>query len=127
MRMRITRRWSGFLATVVLLLWLPASAVPAYGASGPASYALIFGTVWGPGARPLYGVHIRVRRAGEKRFRWEAYSDHRGEFGIRVPAGQADYVLIPDVKRQKAKPAPETKIHVESDERLDIGVHLDEE
>jgi hypothetical protein len=76
--------------------------------------------------RPLYGVRVKLRRAGEKKFRWEAYSDHRGEFGIRVPAAKADYVLVPDVKNTRSKPLPETQIHVESDERIDIGVHLEE-
>jgi hypothetical protein len=109
---------------VALLLWLPAWAAPAN--SAPAPYALIFGTVWGPGVHPRYGVHVKLRRAGEKKFRWEAMSDHRGEFAIRVPAGRSDYVLVPDLKHAKDKPLPETAIHVESDERIDTGIHLDE-
>jgi hypothetical protein len=71
-------------------------------------------------------VRVKLRRASEKRYRWEAVSDHRGEFAIRVPAAKADYVLVPDVKHKKNKPLPETLIHVEGDERIDIGVHLQE-
>ena len=113
-------------ASAALLLWLLACAVPASCSPKPAPYALIFGTVWGAGTHPLYGVHIKLRRASEKKFRWEAFSDHRGEFAIRVPAGRDDYVLVPDVKHEKDKPFPETRIHVESDERIDTGIHLDE-
>ncbi len=113
-------------AAAGLLLWLPAFSVPAACASKEAPHALIFGTVWGPGDHPVYGVHVRLRRAAEKKFRWEAFSDHRGEFAIRVPAGKNDYVLVPDLKHPKDKPAPETHLHVEDDERIDTSVHLDE-
>jgi hypothetical protein len=111
---------------VVLLLWLSACAAPSSCNTKPAPYALIFGTVWGAGEHPLYGVHIKLRRASEKKFRWEAFSDHRGEFAIRVPAGRYDYVLVPDLKHANDKPLPQTHIHVESDERIDTGIHLDE-
>jgi len=120
-------RWRRLVAApAVLLLWLSACAPPAACSPRLAPYALIFGTVWGPGEHPLYGVHVKLRRAREKKFRWEAVSDHRGEFGIRVPAGPADYVLVPDLKHAKDKPLPETRIRVESDERVDTGIHLDE-
>src|SRR5450631_1734224 len=39
-------------------------------------YALIYGTVWGPDGRPLYGVKVEIRRADQKKARWELYSDH---------------------------------------------------
>jgi hypothetical protein len=127
--MAITRRrWLAFLATsAAMLLWLPTS-VKARGTSegAPYPYALIYGTLWSPGQRPVYGVRLKLRRAGENRYRWEAISDHRGEFAIRVPAAKADYILVPDLKHTKDKPLPETRIHVENDERIDIGVHLQE-
>ncbi len=125
--MAITRRRGRRLlvTSAVLTLLLMACVAPTLGSGKPAPYALIFGTVWGPGERPLYGVRVKLRRASEKKFRWGAVSDHRGEFAIRLPAAKADYVLVPDVKRAKDK-VPETRIHVESDERVDIGVHLQE-
>ena len=93
-------------------------------------YALIFGTVWGPDDRPVYGVRVRVRRENEKKPRWELYSDHNGEFALRVPAVKADYVLWADLKGYKAPggaplhPGEEVTVHVEYDEKVDTGLHL---
>jgi hypothetical protein len=97
---------------------------------GEKPYALIFGTVWGPDSRPLYGVKIKVRRADQKKPHWELYSDHQGEFAQRVPPGPADYVIWADLKgyrTQRSSPLrlpQEVKVHISYDEREDIGVHL---
>jgi len=55
----------------------------------PAAYALIFGTVWGPDDRPMYGVEVKIRVAGEKKARWAVHSNHLGEFEQRIPGGEA--------------------------------------
>jgi len=61
----------------------------------------------------------------------ELYSNHTGEFAQRVPAGKADYIVWADVKGynlpsgQKLKPGSEVTAHIDSDERCDIGLHLD--
>jgi len=95
-------------------------------------YALIFGTVWGPDNRPLYGVRVKIRRGGEKKARWELYSDHNGEFAQRVPAGKMDYVVWADLKGYKAhdgrklRTGSEVTVHIENGERADIGLHLTE-
>jgi len=95
-----------------------------------ATYAVIFCTVWDPDSRPVYGVHVQLRRAGEKKFRWEAYSDHRGELAFRVPPGKADYELAADPKSLKALKGKDltnrepVKVHVEYDEQVDTGLHL---
>ena len=92
-------------------------------------YALIFGTVWGPDDRPVYGVKIKIRREGEKKVRWEQYSNRSGEFAQRVPAGKQDYVVWADLKGLKStngRPllGEEVKVHVDGDERVDTGLHL---
>jgi hypothetical protein len=92
-------------------------------------YALIFGTVWGPDDRPVYGVKIKIRREGEKKARWEQYSNHSGEFAQRVPAGKQDYVVSADLKGLKSangRPlqGEDVKVHVDGDERVDTGLHL---
>jgi hypothetical protein len=109
----------------------PAAAVPTPKKLKPTDqYALIFGTVWGPDDRPLYGVRVYIRRVPGKKPKWELSSDHAGEFAQRVPAGKADYVLSVDRKGLKTTDgqslhlAQEVTIHVEYDERVDTGLHL---
>jgi hypothetical protein len=87
-------------------------------------YALIFGTVWGPDSRPVAGVPVRIRRASEKKFRWELVSNRTGEFAQRVPVGEQDYVIQADIKTPKGTPKPEIKVHIENNEREDVGLHL---
>lgn len=100
----------------------PAAAPPRDDAKKP--YALIFGTVYAPDDRPAYGVKVKIRRADEKKARWELFSDHRGEFAQRLPAGAADYVVWADLKGSKDQPKTEVKVHITNDERVDISLHL---
>lgn len=93
-------------------------------------YALIYGTVWGPDNRPVYGVPVKLRREGDKKPKWEQYSDHQGEFAFRVPAGKATYYLIPDLKNVKGPDGSKllldqpVTVEVQDDERVDTGLHL---
>ncbi|HZW95859.1 MAG TPA: carboxypeptidase-like regulatory domain-containing protein [Candidatus Eremiobacteraceae bacterium] len=113
-------------------LVLPAvNAAPATKKLKPTDpYALIFGTVWGPDNRPVYGVKVSIRRMPDKKPKWEVYSDHAGEFAQRVPAGEADYQIEPDLKSLKTADgnalhlAEEVTVHVEYDERVDMSLHL---
>src|SRR5437016_13361380 len=96
---------------------------------GEEPYALIFGTVWSPDGRPLYGVRVKIR-AEAKKAHWELYSDHSGEFAQRVPACKADYIVWADTKDYKLplgkhlKPGTEVTVHIEKDERSDLSLHL---
>ncbi len=87
-------------------------------------YALIYGTVWDQNDRPVYGVPIKIRRADHKKAKWELTSDHQGEFAQRVPIGKADYVIWADIKVRKGQQRPETKAHIEDNERIDVSLHL---
>ena len=58
---------------------------------------LIRGTVFTDKALSFPGVQLRIRRAGEKKFRWESYTNSRGEFAVRVPQG-SDYEMVVRVK-----------------------------
>jgi hypothetical protein len=101
------------------------------GREQPAPFALIFGTVWDPDGHPIYGVKVKIRRADEEKPRWEQYSNHSGEFAQRVPVGRADYIIWADLKGfklpsgRKLKQATAVRIHIDRDERCDIGLHLD--
>jgi hypothetical protein len=48
---------------------------------------LIRGSVFTEKALSFPGVQLRIRRAGEKKFRWQDQTNSRGEFAIRVPQG----------------------------------------
>jgi hypothetical protein len=116
------------------LLLLIALSVPFGAAAGGhpkrKPYALIFGTVFDPDGRVVYGVKVKIRRADQKKAHWENYSNHSGEFAQRVPAGKADYVVWADLKDYKLpsgkhlRPGTEVTVHIENDERSDIGLHL---
>jgi hypothetical protein len=78
----------------------PAPQPPAASPSKPvktkyshANDFLIRGTVFTDKALSFPGVELRVRRAGEKKFRWESYTNSRGEFAVRVPQG-SNYELV---------------------------------
>jgi len=149
--------WLGRAAALCLfaLLLLPAAASAQ---KKPEPYGLIFGTVYGPDDRPLYGVPVKIRPAGQKKAKWEVISDHRGEFAQRVPAASADYIVWTDVDLRKhlkalgreeeaarlrspaakragkqdssvpdsSRSGREAKVHVDNDEREDVGLHLRE-
>jgi hypothetical protein len=58
-----------------------------------ASDFLIRGTVFTDKSLSFPAVQLRIRRAGEKKFRWEDQTNSRGEFAIRVPQG-AQYEMV---------------------------------
>ena len=134
MNKNVSRRSARRLLAFALLLALAILASVAPAAAGEKKqkksdlkkdYALIFGTVWTPDQHPAYGVTVKIRRADEKNARWELTSDHNGEFAQRVPPGAADYIVWAEVPKKKG-PAAETKVHIDNDERTDIGLHLTE-
>lgn len=124
------------LPFVFALLLSTLSALPVTAGNAPApqgsyssknDYALIYGTVWGPDDRPVAGVPIKIRRASDKKAKWELMSDRRGEFAQRVPVGTQDYIIQADVKTPKGTPKPETTAHIDNNERTDVSVHLSKE
>jgi hypothetical protein len=71
----------------------PGSSSSSQRPHGHANDFLIIGTVFTDQALAFPGVHLRVRRTTEKKFRWEAYTNSRGEFAVRVPQG-AEYEMV---------------------------------
>lgn len=58
---------------------------------------LIKGTVFTPEGLSFSGARVRIRKAGEKSFRWQDAANSRGEFAIRVVQG-ARYEIVVDGK-----------------------------
>jgi hypothetical protein len=54
---------------------------------------LIIGTVFDPKGYAFPGAELRVRRSSEKKYRWDSYTNSRGEFAVRVPQG-SDYEMV---------------------------------
>src|SRR5215472_9471228 len=77
-------------ALLCLAASVAASRAPRFQSSSSGARAhnfLIFTTVFNERGFALYGARTRLRRADEKKFRWEATSDHSGELAFRVPPG----------------------------------------
>jgi hypothetical protein len=128
----LMRRSFRVLLPIALVLAAVSSQPGLLAASKPKGkpYALIAGTVWGPDDHPVYGVTVKIRRAKDKKPKWQVYSDHLGEFAQRVPTGESDYILSADLKGFKpsdGKPlrlVQEVTVHIYNDEREDTGLHL---
>lgn len=129
----ITRRLTRLFAVALGVAFLFSTVAAKDDHTKP--YGLIFGTAYGPDDRPLYGVRVTIHLAGHKNPHWELMSDHRGEFAQRVPPGPSDYeiageaVIAPvvDGKPQASKKKQlkgSTRVHLDKDERQDIGLHL---
>jgi hypothetical protein len=74
----------------------PPAASPAKPTTKKYSHAndfLILGTVFTDKGFSFPGAQLRIRRSTEKKYRWETYTNSRGDFAIRVPQG-ADYEIV---------------------------------
>jgi len=72
---------------------------------------------------PAYGVKVRIRRASDKKPKWELYSDHHGEFALRVAAARMTTSWRRRQRRENSGWQPvhlieEVPVHVEYDERV---------
>ena len=119
--------WS---AACLVLLLIVSSPLNGGNKPKPKDYALIFGTVWAPDDTPLSGIEVNIRRADQKKAKWQVHSNRLGEFEQQVPVGKADYILWASTKSVKLRngkhlqPSPQVTLHIESNERADTGLHL---
>ena len=82
---------------------------------------LIFATVFTDEGFALPGARVRVRRIDEKKAKWEATSDRRGEFAVRVPEG-AEYEMMVEASGFK----PEVrKVDAREESRADLTIRMD--
>ena len=66
---------------------------------------LVRGTVFTPEGFALPGAELHIRRASEKKFRWNDAANSRGEFAIRVKMG-ADYEVVATAKGYQDQSVP---------------------
>ena len=109
------------------LVWLVGAMLltaPIAGAQNAGSHAhdfLIFATVFTDEGFALPGAHVRVRRIDEKKAKWAATSDRRGEFAVRVPEG-AEYEMMVEASGFK----PEVrKVDAREENRADLTIRMD--
>lgn len=82
---------------------------------------LLYGNVFTADGHLLYGADVHVYKSGAKHWKWEAASDRRGEFAIRVPPGE-DYVV--EVK-SKGFMTQTQKVTANASSRVDMVFHMD--
>ncbi|HEY6945333.1 MAG TPA: carboxypeptidase-like regulatory domain-containing protein [Candidatus Acidoferrum sp.] len=58
---------------------------------------LVRGTVFNEKTLSFPGVEVRLRKEGQKKYKWETYTNSRGEFAQRVPEG-SNYEILVHVK-----------------------------
>ena len=120
--------WSYFSFGLVLLLatqFLPAKDKE----KQPESYALLSGTCFDGRGFRLAGASVQIELTSEptvklKKKKWEAISSPRGEFAIRLPAGQHTFRVTAAKDGFKSV---EKTVSFEADERQDIALSLDAE
>lgn len=59
---------------------------------------VILGTVFNENALSYANARVQIRRENEKKYRWETYTNSRGEFAVRVPEGQEYEVVVKEKK-----------------------------
>lgn len=82
---------------------------------------VIFATAFNDQGFALYGARTRLRREDEKKFRWEATSDHQGEFAFRVPEGQ-EYEMVIEARGFQTQTR---KIDAREGNRVDLTIHME--
>lgn len=55
---------------------------------------LITGTVFNQKGYAFPGVRLKIRRSNEKKFRWDDFTNSRGDFAVRVPKGSEYEVVV---------------------------------
>lgn len=67
---------------------------PGKGKYSHANDFLIRGTVFNEKALSFPAVELRLRKEGQKKYKWQTYTNSRGEFAVRVPQGSNYEVLV---------------------------------
>jgi len=110
------------------LAWLAgatlALGVPGEPQSSSKSHAhdfVIFATIFTDQGFALPGARVRIRRSDEKKFRWEAVSDHSGELAFRVPQA-LEYEMTVEARGYKTQTR---HVDAREDNRADVTIRME--
>jgi hypothetical protein len=128
MRRRAKSNWS-FVGLGLVFLAVTHLSVATDKDKQPESYALLSGTCFDGRGFRLSGASVQVELTSEptvklKKKKWDAISSPRGEFAIRLPAGQHTFRVA--AARDGFKSVEKT-VSFEGDERQDIALSLEPE
>jgi hypothetical protein len=84
---------------------------------------IIFTTVFTEQGFALPGARVRIRRTDEKKFRWEAVSDRRGEFAVRVPQ-DSEYEMTVEAHGYKMQTR---KVDANEGNRVDLTIRMEQQ
>jgi hypothetical protein len=98
----------------------PARAPQSSGGSHAHGF-VIFATVFNDRGFALYGARTRLRREEEKKFRWEAMSDHEGELAFRVPPGE-EYEMVIEARGFETQTR---KVDTRQGNRVDLTIRME--
>jgi hypothetical protein len=102
---------------LAVLLCLPASSAD----KEKNDHALLMGSVFTSDGLSLPGIRVSVKRKDDKKPRWRAVSDRRGEFALRLPAGAGTYEVTTTSKEFESQ----TKtVEFRGAERVDVFFRL---
>ena len=82
---------------------------------------IIFTTVFTEKGFALPGARVRVRRMDEKKFRWDAISDRRGELAVRVPQ-DSEYEMTVEAHGYKLQTR---KVDANDGNRADLTIRME--
>jgi hypothetical protein len=115
-----TAKLSAPLAVLLLAVSPCPSAWPAE-KNKDDSHALLMGSVFTADGLSLPGIKVSVKRKDDKKPRWRAVSDRRGEFALRLPAGTETYEVTAGSKGFESQ----TKtVEFRGSERVDVFFRL---
>ncbi len=102
-RIEVFRPWPRGAAAVVILTLVAAGALPAGGKKKKAPeqaspQALISGTVFEQSGRSLPGAKVAIVSESNPKTKLGGVTNQRGEFAVRVPAGQSRYLVTASAK-----------------------------
>ncbi|MCC6585603.1 MAG: carboxypeptidase regulatory-like domain-containing protein [Bryobacterales bacterium] len=81
--------------------------------------AVVAGTVFRNTGHALRGAEVSVTSSERgKKGEWKGFSDSRGEFAVRIPAGGASYTVI--IKAEGFR-TQQKSVTVSADERIDLS------